>query len=147
MSSRRGILMALLVLAVVATVGGVAIGAPPSSGVAPGAVAPVTSCSTLGALDLSRVETSVGAAAAESRGGHDYCSVTGYISPQTRFEVLLPTATWRGDYLQQGCGGFCGAVGLSLTDPSRTSGYQASYPPLAHGEMVVAAVDQLHQTT
>lgn len=48
--------------------------------------------------------------------------MTGYISPQTRFEVLLPVSTWQGDYLQQGCGGFCGFVNLSLSDPSRTSG-------------------------
>jgi feruloyl esterase len=108
-------------------------------------VAPVAACSSLAALDLSRLETSVGAAAEVTRAGHSYCSVTGYISPQTRFEVLLPTSTWRGDYLQQGCGGFCGAVGLSLTDPSRTSGYQAPFAPLTAGELVVAADDQGHE--
>ncbi len=109
-------------------------------------VAPRTSCGSLAGLDLSSVKTSVTAADVVSRAGHDYCAVTGYLSPQTEFEVLLPTSTWTGDYLQQGCGGFCGAVGLSLSDPSRTSGYQAPYGPLSSGQLVVAADDQGHET-
>jgi pimeloyl-ACP methyl ester carboxylesterase len=60
--------------------------------------------------------------------------------------VLLPLTTWRGSYLQQGCGGLCGHVGVSLTDPSRTSGYQAPFAPLRDGEMVVAADDQGHES-
>ena len=122
------------------------IGFVPGAEAAPRAqVAP--SCSALATLDLSSIGTSSLVAAQVAREGHDFCSVTGYMTPQTRFEVLLPTTTWAGDYLQQGCGGFCGAVGLSLTDPSRTSGYQAPYPPLADGSMVVAADDQGHETT
>ena len=108
-------------------------------------IAPVRTCASLAGLIVARLETSIGAAAEVTREGHQYCSVTGYISPQTRFEVLLPTATWAGDYLQQGCGGFCGAVGLSLADPSRTSGYQAPFAPLSNGELVVAADDQGHE--
>jgi len=108
-------------------------------------IPPVTSCASLAGLDLARVETSIASAAEVTRAGHAYCAVTGYISPQTRFEVLLPTATWTGDYLQQGCGGFCGHVDLSLADPSRTSGYQAPFPPLGNGELVVAADDQGHE--
>jgi feruloyl esterase len=68
------------------------------------------------------------------------------MSPLTQFEALLPLETWRGDYLQQGCGGFCGHLKLSLQDPSRTSGYQAPYAPLSNGEMVVAADDEGHET-
>jgi hypothetical protein len=120
--------------------------AAPRSAAAPGRIAPMVSCSSMATLDLARVETSIGTAAEVTREGHRYCSVTGYISPQTRFEVLLPTSTWRGDYLQQGCGGFCGRVDLSLTDPSRTSGYQAPFPALSNGELVVAADDQGHET-
>ena len=111
----------------------------------PNGIAPVASCASLAGLDVARVETSIASAAEVTRVGHAYCSVTGYISPQTRFEVLLPTATWTGDYLQQGCGGFCGHVDLSLTDPSRTSGYQAPFAPLSNGELVVAADDQGHE--
>jgi hypothetical protein len=113
----------------------------------PTGIAPVQACGSLAGLDLARLETSIGGAAEVTLSGKRYCSVTGYMSPQTRFEVLLPTATWTGDYLQQGCGGFCGAVGLSLADPSRTSGYQAPFAPLSNGELVVAADDQGHETT
>src|SRR3954453_7476799 len=77
---------------------------------APASIAPVTSCAALQGLDLSRVDTSIASAGEVTRAGHQYCSITGYISPQTRFEVLLPTSTWTGDYLQQGCGSFCGHV-------------------------------------
>jgi hypothetical protein len=35
---------------------------------------------------------------------------------------------------------------VSLGDPSRTSGYQAPYPPLSNGELVVAADDQGHES-
>ena len=80
-----------------------------------------------------------------TRNGHPFCDVKGYISPVTQFEALLPTETWRGDYLQQGCGGLCGKADVSLDDPSRTSGYQAPYAPLQNGEMVVAADDQGHE--
>jgi Tannase and feruloyl esterase len=116
------------------------------SAVAQPGISPVQSCASLAGLDLARLETSIGAAAEVTRDGHQYCSVTGYMSPQTRFEVLLPTSTWTGDYLQQGCGGFCGAVGLSLADPSRTSGYQAPFGPLSSGQLVVAADDQGHES-
>ncbi|MCU7724974.1 tannase/feruloyl esterase family alpha/beta hydrolase [Actinoplanes sp. KI2] len=122
-------------------------GLVPGAEAAPRAPQAAGSCSALATLDLSGIGTSSLAAAEVTREGHAFCSVTGYMTPQTRFEVLLPTTTWAGDYLQQGCGGFCGAVGLSLTDPSRTSGYQASYPPLANGQMVVAADDQGHEST
>jgi hypothetical protein len=144
---RRLSTLALAVMTLGAAVGVVSgAEAAPRHVVAEGRIAPVVSCSSLGALDLSRVETSIAGAAEVNREGHRYCSVTGYISPQTRFEVLLPLSTWRGEYLQQGCGGFCGHVDLSLTDPSRTSGYQAPFPALSNGELVVAADDEGHET-
>jgi feruloyl esterase len=40
----------------------------------------------------------------------DYCDVQGVIAPQTRFDLKLPLTTWQGRYLQNGCGGYCGAV-------------------------------------
>ncbi|MFL5335033.1 MAG: tannase/feruloyl esterase family alpha/beta hydrolase, partial [Geminicoccaceae bacterium] len=107
-------------------------------------IRPVATCGSLAATDLSQLDTAIASAAEVTLDGHVFCDVKGYISPQTQFEVLLPTATWRGDYLQQGCGGFCGHIDISLQDPSRTSGYQAAYPPLANGEMVVAADNQGH---
>jgi len=44
------------------------------------------------------------------KGSPAYCDVTGMIAPQTHFEMKLPTTTWQGRYLQNGCGGYCGTV-------------------------------------
>src|SRR6266567_3226634 len=40
----------------------------------------------------------------------EFCDVLGYIQPQIHFELKLPTTTWQGRYLQQGCSGFCGSI-------------------------------------
>ena len=133
-------------VAVLASTDAPATGASATGAAAAGPVArSVASCASLAAADLSRLDTRVVSAADVTRNGVGFCDVKGYISPQTQFEVLLPETTWRGDYLQQGCGGFCGQSGVNLQDPSRTSGYQAAFPPLANGEMVVAADDQGHE--
>ena len=110
-----------------------------------GAIPPVMACQALASLDLTPLEARITAAATATRNGHAFCDVKGYISPVTQFEALLPQDGWRGDYLQQGCGGLCGKADVSLDDPSRTSGYQAAYAPLSNGEMVVAADDQGHE--
>jgi feruloyl esterase len=109
------------------------------------AILPVISCDALVNSDFTALDARVTAAATVVRNGHPFCDVKGYISPVTQFEALLPTESWRGDYLQQGCGGLCGKADVSLDDPSRTSGYQAPYAPLQNGEMAVAADDQGHE--
>ncbi|MGH2893232.1 MAG: tannase/feruloyl esterase family alpha/beta hydrolase, partial [Solirubrobacteraceae bacterium] len=43
-------------------------------------------------------------------GNPEYCDVKGMIAPQTHFEMYLPTKSWQGRYLQNGCGGYCGTV-------------------------------------
>jgi Tannase and feruloyl esterase len=110
-----------------------------------GAVLPVMSCDALGNADFTPLDARINSTATVTRNGHPFCDIKGYISPVTQFEALLPTETWRGDYMQQGCGGLCGKADVSLDDPSRTSGYQAPYAPLQNGEMVVAADDQGHE--
>jgi feruloyl esterase len=42
-------------------------------------------------------------------GGH-FCEAKGVIAPQLHFDLRLPTSTWRGQYVQEGCGGYCGVV-------------------------------------
>ena len=111
-----------------------------------GAIVPVISCEALAKADFGPLDARINSTAAVTRNNHPFCDVKGYISPVTQFEALLPAETWRGDYLQQGCGGLCGKADVSLDDPSRTSGYQAPYAPLQNGEMVVAADDQGHET-
>jgi len=107
-------------------------------------ILPVVSCASLGSVDLSRLDTVIVSAADVTAGGHAYCDVKGYISPQTRSEVLLPEKTWRGDYLQEGCGGLCGQVNVSLT--GSLGGYQAPFAPATNGELVLATDDQGHES-
>jgi hypothetical protein len=66
-----------------------------------------------------------------------YCAVTGHINTYIGFEILLPTSTWRQRYLQVGCGGLCGSIGIT---PPQTTGYK----PLADGDFVLAAEDDGH---
>ena len=108
---------------------------------------PVRACESLGSLDLSAVSARVESAAVTTMNAVSFCEVKGYISPQTHFTVLLPRQTWRGDYLQQGCGAFCGFSDVNLSDPSRIGVHQAPWPPLAAGEVVVAADDAGHQAS
>jgi Tannase and feruloyl esterase len=70
-------------------------------------------------------------------GSPVYCAVTGHINTYIGFEILLPTSTWRQRYLQVGCGGLCGSIGIT---PPETTGYA----PLADGDFVLAAEDDGH---
>jgi len=78
-------------------------------------VPPVMSCSALAGQDLTGIPgapavlTSAVVAPA-AQGVPELCDVHGYIPPQVQFELKLPTRTYQGRYLQQGCGGFCGAI-------------------------------------
>jgi feruloyl esterase len=72
-----------------------------------------------------------------SPGSPVYCAVTGHINTNIGFEILLPISTWRQRYLQVGCGGLCGSIGIN---PPETTGFQ----PLANGYFVLAAEDDGH---
>src|SRR5271166_1151138 len=138
---------ALLAVAIMTATGPIVVATTPEAAAAEaGTILPVMSCEALAKSDLTPLDARITASATATRNEHVFCDVKGYISPVTQFEALLPQETWRGDYLQQGCGGLCGKADVSLDDPSRTSGYQAPYAPLANGEMVVAADDQGHET-
>ncbi|MBV8957084.1 MAG: tannase/feruloyl esterase family alpha/beta hydrolase [Solirubrobacterales bacterium] len=121
-----------------------AFGAAAESSWAATAQLPVRPCASLTALDLSSVDAQISSAADQTQGGVLFCQVQGYTSPNTLFTVLLPEKTWLGNYLQQGCGGYCGQSTVNLNDPSRTSLHQTPYEPLLRGEFVVAADDQGH---
>ena len=135
----------LLTLAAIAAAGSMVAMKTDASAAEAGAILPVMSCEALANSDFTALDARITTSATATRNGHSFCDVKGYISPVTQFEALLPTESWRGDYLQQGCGGLCGKADVSLDDPSRTSGYQAPYAPLQNGEMVVAADDQGHE--
>jgi feruloyl esterase len=134
-------MLALAVLVLVAVVG--IAGTASARAAAP--QSPVRSCASLATVDLSAVDAEVTAAADSTVNGVLFCEVKGYLSPNDQFTALLPQRTWLGDYLQQGCGGYCGHSEVSLDDPSRTSLHQAPFEPLRRGEFVVAADDQGHE--
>lgn len=39
-----------------------------------------------------------------------YCEIRGFVAPQVRFELRLPTQNWTQRLMFSGCGGFCGRV-------------------------------------
>jgi Tannase and feruloyl esterase len=115
-------------------------------------VAPLMDCSAIAQLHLDGVTDGTvtitsatalakGAAATASHAAlaGPACDVTGSVGPgDNRFEVLLPTTGWTQRYLQVGCGGLCGNIGLS---PAASAGCQ----PVTDGSFVMAATDMGHQ--
>src|SRR6266567_574609 len=121
---------------------GAAVTAKPQP--AAGVVLPKISCTALGQHDFTAVPDAasrISSAADASLNGTTYCAVKGYIAPQTSFELLLPETTWHGDYAQEGCGGYCGAVHIS-TQPAVSTGC----PQVAGNELVLATDDQGHES-
>ncbi|AGL18910.1 tannase/feruloyl esterase family alpha/beta hydrolase [Actinoplanes sp. N902-109] len=68
-----------------------------------------------------------------------YCEVRGVLLPATHFTVKLPVRGWTGQYVQQGCGGLCGAV-PDLAFPL----FGFSCPAALARTLVVAADDTGH---
>lgn len=98
------------------------------------------SCAQLATTTLAggqAVDISAYQQGADPNSGVVYCALTGTIDTNIGFEVLLPVSTWRQRYLQVGCGGLCGNIGLNAP---QTTGYQ----PLEDGDFVVASQDEGH---
>lgn len=66
-----------------------------------------------------------------------YCELRGYVAPQVRFELRLPTQNWMQRLLFSGCGGFCGRVEFR---PRATDGCAA----VENGEFAVVMSDLGH---
>ena len=97
-------------------------------------------CSQLALTDSAggqTIDISAHQEGTDGQGGPLYCALTGTINTDIGFEILLPVKTWRQRYLQIGCGGLCGSIGLSAP---QTTGYA----PLADGDFVVASQDEGH---
>lgn len=84
----------------------------------------------------ARIESATALAATATTPA--YCDVKGYILDQIEFELKLPTSTYQGRYLQEGCGGFCGMV-------SQTS-FPACDADLG-GDFAIAATDDGHEAS
>src|SRR5579871_3971581 len=65
-------------------------------------VTPVMSCSQLLGADFTQIPgapASLTGATLVGTGSAQYCDVTGFIAPQTQFELRLPTSTYQDRYL------------------------------------------------
>ena len=82
---------------------------------AAGTVTPVVSCAQLATMDFAQAApgapTQITSATETTVSGAEYCEVHGVQPPQLQFDLRLPVSTWTGRYVQEGCGGYCGAVG------------------------------------
>jgi feruloyl esterase len=66
-----------------------------------------------------------------------YCDVQGYVDPQVKFEARLPLSNWTQRYVQTGCGGLCGMLGIRL-------GNDDGCVPAQNGEVALASTDMGH---
>ena len=76
-------------------------------------IAPGTGCGQLQAMDVTQLAaapTEITSAATVTINGASYCEVKGEQPPELQFDLRLPVSTWTGRYVQEGCGGYCGAV-------------------------------------
>jgi hypothetical protein len=68
-----------------------------------------------------------------------YCQVKGYVSPQVKFELRLPTEAWTQRLLFTGCGSLCGNINISVR---AAEGCQ----PTTKGEIALVSSDLGHDS-
>ncbi|HUN33264.1 MAG TPA: tannase/feruloyl esterase family alpha/beta hydrolase [Trebonia sp.] len=114
-------------------------------------ITPQYACADLPDQDFSQVSgaptTIVSAtlktATSATGTSYQYCDVSGITDPQIQFELQLPTDTYSGRYLQEGCGGYCGNVGVSQPAASGQAGIDECVP-LNNGEFALGQDDEGH---
>ncbi|HEY5569174.1 MAG TPA: tannase/feruloyl esterase family alpha/beta hydrolase [Gammaproteobacteria bacterium] len=106
-------------------------------------VAPVIECEALLKVDAVFTDADLthltSAAVFVEAGKRPYCRVEGYIAPQIRFALHLPTEGWNQRYLQNGCGGYCG----TLASPDAVDA-AAGCAPVEDGAFARSATDGGH---
>lgn len=148
---RRWTLVAAFTAALLLAIGVFAGGSQAASGTgtaaSAGGIAPAIGCSaaqnlnllTIGGAQASITSATAVAASANPAGAWAACEVQGIIVPETHFTIYLPTSTYAGEYLQEGCGGGCGNVNVGA--PTAASGCTQS----TDGDFAVAADDEGHE--
>jgi hypothetical protein len=106
------------------------------------AIAPVLACDAAALRGFDRLpeaptEITGARLVAEDGARAAHCLVSGYVWPQVKFELRLPTRGYTGRYLQIGCGGNCGFIRL---EPSP----RCDDAMAAGGAFAVAASDAGH---
>lgn len=104
-------------------------------------IQPVLECGQLARKDFTAIPGAptriFSATVVTPPNGNPYCLVKGYIAPQIRFEVRLPTQTYQDRFLQLGCTRICGLVEYA---PTGSSGCR----PLEDGTFATAYHDMGH---
>jgi hypothetical protein len=116
-----------------------------------GTLTPKYSCSELASQDFSQVPgapTTILSAtlvtpASGSTVTYPYCQVDGIVAPQVQFQLQLPTTSYAQRYLQEGCGGYCGSVGVSQPAASGQADIDECVP-LNNGEFALGQDDEGH---
>ncbi len=107
-------------------------------------ILPVRPCGNLTSehlLSPTRVPVRILSARSSDFTGADYCHVIGEIGTDFYFDLRLPQSTYEGQYVQEGCGGFCGLLSPSVP-------LAAVECPAVTGNTLALAVDnEGHATT
>ncbi|MFN7996915.1 MAG: tannase/feruloyl esterase family alpha/beta hydrolase [Bryobacteraceae bacterium] len=104
-------------------------------------VTPVAECPALAGANLSSAAGApvylTSAAMVQAARSAPYCRVLGYVEPSVWFEVRLPSSRWTHRFVQTGCGGLCGTVGIQLD-------HSEDCAPSQNGELALASTDMGH---
>lgn len=111
--------------------------AAPSSASPPGT--PVVACS---ALTGTQPVITTAALITDPTTGHDFCDVRGVIGGTDHFELKLPSTGWQGQYVQEGCGDFCGVLNTTTVP---IAGYVCANA--LNGQIATGSDDTGHTST
>jgi feruloyl esterase len=106
-------------------------------------VRPAMDCSRLSETDVNPLGEApariVSASIVQDGEQAPYCRVQGYVVPQVRFELRLPTMNWRQRLMFSGCGGFCGRVEFNISAAEDCAAIE-------NGEFALVTSDLGHDT-
>lgn len=150
--SRLGFAVPLVAVMLLGTGGAASArsaGAPQGSHSPAGPISPVRSCASLAQLNVTGVPDAPGQVTSAAvvtdpppAPQVPFCDVKGVFAPQTQFEMKLPVATWHGQYVQEGCGGYCGTLMLSDIP---VGGFTCAAAD--NGELALATDDEGHTSS
>jgi len=107
-------------------------------------ILPVRPCGDLTSerlLSPTRVPVRFFSARLSEFTGADYCHVIGEIGTDFYFDLRLPRSTFKGQYVQEGCGGFCGVLSPSVPLVADDC------PAVTGNTLALAADNEGHATT
>src|SRR5262249_48296331 len=95
------------------------------------------SCAALPTTDFSTIQDAATQVTAtrwleNTAGGAHVCDVTGYVAPQVGFQLLLPTDSWNGKFLEVGCGGWCGKSATAACEGPLHRGFACIATDMGH---------------